>query len=160
MRIHYCGCDIYLGSVIESTSGDGAHTVSDDTKEESEAIFVPSSSSHRDPNRAPTEVAPSTPVPLEEAAPHLYRNLRLALLLGLRPRMASLKHHRSCRGLSKVILNKLGLKHAPSITWIMVYVIQIAIIANEHFDLSTTIRSRVVTCRRLLLTSQDHTLTV
>ena len=46
--------------------GGGAHTLFDTTKEEWETIFVPSSSSHRDPNRASTEVAPSTPLPPDE----------------------------------------------------------------------------------------------
>ena len=69
MRAHYCCCDIYLGSVIDVSNGNGAHTLSDDTKEYWEAHFVPSSSSRRDPNRSPTEVAPSTPVPQEEEAP-------------------------------------------------------------------------------------------
>ena len=38
----------------------GAITLSDPRDEDWEALFVPSSSSHRDPNRAPTEMAPST----------------------------------------------------------------------------------------------------
>ena len=50
---------------------DGAHTLSDDTKEAWEALFVPSSSSYRDPNRAPTEVAPSTPVPPDKGTPSI-----------------------------------------------------------------------------------------
>ena len=53
------------------SDGGGAHTLSDTTKEEREVLFVPSSSSHRDPNRAPTEVAPSTPVPPDEETPSI-----------------------------------------------------------------------------------------
>ena len=71
MRAHCCCCDIYIGSAIEESVDDGAHTLSDDTKEAWEALFIPSSSSCRDPNRAPTEVAPSTPVPLEEGVPSI-----------------------------------------------------------------------------------------
>ena len=71
MRAHYCCCDICLGSVIDVSDGDGAHTLSDDTKEAWEGLFAPSSSLHRDLNRAPTEVAPSTPVPPEEEAPSI-----------------------------------------------------------------------------------------
>ena len=56
-HVQYCCCDIYVGSAIEVSDDDGAHTLSDDTKEAWEALFVPSSSSHEDPNRAPTEVA-------------------------------------------------------------------------------------------------------
>ena len=48
-----------------------APTASDNQSARSFSVFVPSSSSHRDPNRAPTEVAPSTPVPPEEAAPSI-----------------------------------------------------------------------------------------
>ena len=70
MHVHYCCCDVYLGSVIDVSDVGGAHTLSDTTKEEWEANFVPSSSaSHRDPNQAPTEIAPSTPVPPDEETP-------------------------------------------------------------------------------------------
>ena len=55
---------LYVGSVVDLESDmRGAVTLSDPTDDAWEALFVPSSSSHRDPNRAPTEVAPSTPVP-------------------------------------------------------------------------------------------------
>ena len=69
MHVHYCCCDIYVGSATEVSDDDGAHTLSDDTEEAWEALFVPSSSSHEDPNKAPTEVAPSTPVPPDEGVP-------------------------------------------------------------------------------------------
>ena len=42
---------------------------SDDSKTAWEALFAPSESSHRDPNRAPTVVAPSTPVSQDEETP-------------------------------------------------------------------------------------------
>ena len=71
MHAHYCRCNIYVGSAIDVSDEDGAHTVSDETKEAWEALLVPSSSSHRDPNRAPTVVAPSTPVPPDEEAPSI-----------------------------------------------------------------------------------------
>ena len=46
--------------------------MSDTIKEEWEAIFAPSSSSsHRDPNRAPTMGAPSTPLPPDDEAPSI-----------------------------------------------------------------------------------------
>ena len=69
--MHSCCCDIYLGSAIELSVGAGAHTVFDDTKEAWEALFVLSSSSHRDPNGVPTEVVPSTPVPPDEGTPSI-----------------------------------------------------------------------------------------
>ena len=48
MHANYCCCDLYLGSVVGSSDGGGANTLSDTTKEEWEAIFVPSSSSRQD----------------------------------------------------------------------------------------------------------------
>ena len=60
-----------MNSVIEIQDEDSVHVVSDDSKTEWEALFVPSASSHRDPNRAPTIVAPSTPVPHEDETPSI-----------------------------------------------------------------------------------------
>ena len=71
MHANSCCCDIYIHSAIEVSDVDGVHTVSAETKEAWEALFVPSASSHMDPNRAPTAVAPSTPVPPDEEAPSI-----------------------------------------------------------------------------------------
>ena len=49
MHANYCCCDVRVGSVAENTDGRGAIILSDTTREW-EAIFVPSSSSHGDPN--------------------------------------------------------------------------------------------------------------
>ena len=68
MPINYCGRDIHIHSIIEVSDDGSVHSVSDETKAW-EALFVPSASSHRDPNRAPTVVAPSTPIPPEEETP-------------------------------------------------------------------------------------------
>ena len=59
-------CDIQIQSVDDESS---VHVVSDEPDTAWEALFVPSASSPRDPNRAPTEVAPSTPVPQGEETP-------------------------------------------------------------------------------------------
>ena len=61
VHANYCGCDVYIQSAIEVRDESSARAVSDETKEAWEALFVPSASSHEDPNRAPTVVAPSTP---------------------------------------------------------------------------------------------------
>ena len=50
---------------------DGVHTVSDENKEAWEALLVPYASSHMGPNRAPTIVAPSIPVPPAEETPSI-----------------------------------------------------------------------------------------
>ena len=44
-------------SAIEVSDESSVHVVSDDSKAAWEALFVPSESSHTDPNRAPTVVA-------------------------------------------------------------------------------------------------------
>ena len=56
-------------SIVEDPEERGAITLSETTQGEWKAIVVPSPSSHQDPNRAPTEVAPSTPIPPDETAP-------------------------------------------------------------------------------------------
>ena len=71
MPTNYCGCDIYIHSAIEVSDESSVHTVSDETKEAWEALFVPSASSHRDPNQAPTVVAPSTPIHPDEETPSI-----------------------------------------------------------------------------------------
>ena len=63
--MNYCGCDIQLQSTI---------TVSDEGEPDEhalawEALYVPSASDERDPNKAPTEVAPSFPEE-EQGEPH------------------------------------------------------------------------------------------
>ena len=72
MHANYCRCDVYVGSVIDLDPDSGGTVTLPDTSEEDwDVIFAPSSSSHRDPNRAPTEVAPSTPLPPTEEAPSI-----------------------------------------------------------------------------------------
>ena len=77
VHTNYCGCDIYIHSAIEVSDESSVHIVSDEAREAWEALFVPSSPSHRDPNRAPTVVAPSTPVPVDEETPSIPETPRL-----------------------------------------------------------------------------------
>ena len=69
MQVNYCGCDIRVDSAAETSDESSFHVVSYASDTAWEALFAPSSSSHRDPNRAPTVVAPSTPVPQDEETP-------------------------------------------------------------------------------------------
>ena len=71
MRVNYCGCDIQIQSVVEISEGNTIHVVSDEHDPAWETLFVPSVPSQRDPNRAPTEVAPSTLVPQGEETPSI-----------------------------------------------------------------------------------------
>ena len=67
MRSHY------IGSTVEESRNDGAHTVSDETKEAWEVgkHFLCPHHVRTGPNRAPTVVAPSTPVPPDEETPSI-----------------------------------------------------------------------------------------
>ena len=69
-------CVGFIYSRIEVSEGSDIHVVSDENDSAWETLFVPSTSSHRDPNRAPTEVAPSTPVLKEGETPSIFETLR------------------------------------------------------------------------------------
>ena len=57
--MHYCGCDIQIQSVITiSDEGEPSRDL-DERALAWEALYVPSTFDDRDPNQAPTEVAPS-----------------------------------------------------------------------------------------------------
>ena len=57
--MHYCGCDIQLQSAI-TVSDEGVLSREPDEQALAwEALYVPSASDEKDPNKAPTEVAPS-----------------------------------------------------------------------------------------------------
>ena len=71
MHIHYCGCDIKIQSVVEISEGSDIHAVSDEHATALEELNLPSIPSRGDPNRAPTEVAPSTPLPHEGETPSI-----------------------------------------------------------------------------------------
>ena len=60
MRMHYCGCDIQLQSVIIVSEEGEVPCDSDRHAIAWEALYVPSIPDGEDPNQAPTEVAPST----------------------------------------------------------------------------------------------------
>ena len=60
-----------IQSVVEVGEDSTIHVVSDEHDSAWETPFVPSTSSHRDPSRALTEVAPSTPVPQEGETPSI-----------------------------------------------------------------------------------------
>ena len=61
MPLHYCGCDVQIQSVITvSDEEDPEHTL-DERALAWEALYVPSTPDVRDPNQAPTEIAPSHP---------------------------------------------------------------------------------------------------
>ena len=50
----------YKFNLLSSSDKSSVHVVSDESETAWEALFVPSASSHRDPNRAPTVVALDT----------------------------------------------------------------------------------------------------
>ena len=59
--MHYCGCDIQLQSVITVSDEGELPRDLDEHALAWEALYVPSTPDDRDPNQAPTEVAPSIP---------------------------------------------------------------------------------------------------
>ena len=65
--MHYCGCDIQLQSVVTVSDDDEVPVISDSSSWVS--LFRPTPPSIVDPNKAPTEIAPSTPV-VEEGETH------------------------------------------------------------------------------------------
>ena len=65
--MHYCGCDIQIQSVV-AVSDDGEVPVISDSSEWA-SLYRPLLPSVVDPNEAPTEVAPSTPL-VEEGETH------------------------------------------------------------------------------------------
>ena len=71
MHTHYCGCEIKIHSVVDISDGSDIHVVSEEHATAWEDLYVPSIHSREDPNRAPTEVAPSTPVPHEGETPSI-----------------------------------------------------------------------------------------
>ena len=70
-----CLRDIQLHSVVDVSDESDIHVVSDEHATAWEDLYVPSIRSREDPNRAPTEVAPS-----------LRKNQPLELLLELKQR--------------------------------------------------------------------------
>ena len=67
--MHYCGCDIQLQSVITVSDEGELPSELDERALAWEALYVPSEPDEKDPNKAPTEVAPS--LPDEEQGSHL-----------------------------------------------------------------------------------------
>ena len=57
--MHYCGCDIQLQSVITISDEGELPSEPDERALAWEALYVPSTPDEKDPNKAPTEVAPS-----------------------------------------------------------------------------------------------------
>ena len=80
VQINYCGCDIKIQSIIEVSNGSDIHVVSDEHASAWEDLFIPSLSSHMDLHKAPTEVAPSTPVP-HEGETHQFLKHRTLILI-------------------------------------------------------------------------------
>ena len=73
--MHYSGCDIQIQSVITVSDERESARPLDERALAWEALYVPSIPDDRDPNQAPTKVAPSIPEELEEnpsipATPH------------------------------------------------------------------------------------------
>ena len=60
-----------MQSVVEVSDGSDTHVVSDEHATAWEELYLPYTPSHEDPNKAPTEVAPSTPVPHEGETPSI-----------------------------------------------------------------------------------------
>ena len=69
VQMHYCGCDIQLQSVITVSDEGELPREPDEHALAWEALYVPSTSDEQDPNKAPTEVAPSSPDE-EQGEPH------------------------------------------------------------------------------------------
>ena len=65
--MHHCGCDVRLQSVVAVSDDDEVPVVSDSSSWVS--LFRPIPPSIVDPNKAPTEVAPSIPA-TEEGETH------------------------------------------------------------------------------------------
>ena len=71
VHFHYCGCDIKIHSVVDISDESDTHVISDEHATAWEELYVPSIHAGEDPNRAPTEIAPSTPVPQEGEVPSI-----------------------------------------------------------------------------------------
>ena len=77
--MHYCGCDIVLHSVVDVSDEDEVPVISDSSSWAS--LYRPLEPTLADPNKAPTEMAPSTPAveegetPSVPETPHLVRGL-------------------------------------------------------------------------------------
>ena len=147
----------------------GAITLSDFADDEWRALFVPSLSSHRDPNRVPTKVAPSTPLPLIEQAPFPKFEPEDGVdplpepAVGIATRIEALDGSTQTPPLlSKLIQGHLeGIGMEACLKHQLDDEIQIAITAKERWVLCIDARSRVtVTCQRLLLISLGRILTV
>ena len=61
MTVHYCGCDVQIQSVITVSDEEDPERNLDERALAWEALYVPSTPDVRDPNQAPTELAPSHP---------------------------------------------------------------------------------------------------
>ena len=59
--MHHCGCDIQIQSIITVSDEGELPREPDEHALAWEALYVPSASDERDPNKAPTEVALSSP---------------------------------------------------------------------------------------------------
>ena len=57
--MHYCGCDIVLHSVVAVSDADEVPVISDSSSWAS--LYRPLEPTLADPNKVPTELAPSTP---------------------------------------------------------------------------------------------------
>ena len=69
MRLHYCGCDLQLQSVVAISDEDEVPVVTESS--EWASLYRPIEPSPQDPNEAPTEVAPSTPAVEEGETPSI-----------------------------------------------------------------------------------------
>ena len=65
--MHYCGCDIVLHSVVDVSEEEEVPVISDSSSWAS--LYRPLEPTVADPNKAPTEMAPSTPVVEEGETP-------------------------------------------------------------------------------------------
>ena len=73
--MRYCGCDISWHSVVPVSDDDEVPVISDSSSWAS--LYRPFESTLADPNKAPTELAPSTPVAEEGEAPSVPETPRL-----------------------------------------------------------------------------------
>ena len=69
--MQFCGCDIQIQSVVAVSDESEAPVISDEHASAWESLYVPLLPSVADPNQAPTELAPSTPLAEEGEAPSM-----------------------------------------------------------------------------------------
>ena len=172
MQIHYCGCDIQLQSVITVSEEGETPCDYDEHTLAWEALYVPSTPDGMDPNKAPTEIAPSIPDVEQGETPSIPETPHYD------PAQGDVSPEDTVRGeathivakesmtqtpplLSRLIRRNIliiqALKHVLIIRWTMECVTQTVTTVSAHWDLSSTTRLLATdTCLSLHLTFLGH----